>query len=357
MNDRLIEVRPYRLKLRTPYRWSKGTQYERTGLILRLQRDMHVGWGEAALPPHIAYPPDAFAAECRSLLAGLNPHDENFLDELGQRECPLRIRCGISSAVLTLQAAEAGKSLAAFLLGSDGAVPASVPVNELIGDAEPAACATRADAAAARGQDTVKVKCTAERELDLARIAAIRRAQPDIRIRIDPNESWPEQWAAEQLRAMEPFDIEYCEEPLPRGTPLAAYARLRKQTIVPIALDDSIRTVRDVELAALLGAADVLILKAQRLGGPDRLLEIVRAATRVGLRCTVTSSLETALGLYVGLHCTAMGPPPISAAGIGTARYYAENTGEPPPIEHGRMTVPTTPGLGFDPQPWWDGQQ
>ena len=82
MNDRLIEVKPYRLKLRTPYRWSKGTQYERTGLILRLQRDMHVGWGEAALPPHIAYPPDAFAAECRSLLAGLNPHDENLLDEL-----------------------------------------------------------------------------------------------------------------------------------------------------------------------------------------------------------------------------------------------------------------------------------
>lgn len=351
----VIEVKPYRLALQTPYRWSKGTQYHRMGAILRLESpDGHVGWGEAALPPHVDYPQEAFAAEIRTLMTGLDPLAEDFLSEISLRECPARIRCGISTAVLTLRAAQSGQTLAGYLLGRESHVPLKVPVNDLIGDAEPEACAQRARDADARGQDTVKVKCTPERELDLRRIQAIREAVPNIKIRLDPNESWPIEWAGEQLRAMEKFKIEYCEEPLPRGTPLSDYGRLRRETSVPIALDDSVRTVRDVELAAIQEAADIFILKAQRVGGPDRLLEIVRAATARGIGCTVTSSLETSVGLYLGIHCAALTPAPIAAAGIGTARFYAENVCEPPQIVDGYMSVPSTPGLGFDPQSWWD---
>ena len=349
-----LQVEPYRLALQTPYRWSKGTQHHRAGLIVRARIDGHVGWGEAALPPHVDYPPEAFAAEARALVAGLDPGDAGFLDELGLRECPARLRCGFSTAVLSARAAAAGRTLSQHLAPAGRVLPSRVPVNELIGDADPAVCVERARAALAAGQDTVKVKCTTERELDLARVGAIRAACPTLKIRIDPNESWPLDWAAAQLRAMERFDIEYCEEPLPRGTPLAEYGRLRRRTAVPIALDDSIRTVRDVELTALLGAADVLVLKAQRVGGPDRLMQVFAAARDAGLRCTVTSSLETSLGLVLGIHCTALADAPIAAAGIGTARFYAENVGPPPPIVDGHMVVPTAPGLGFDAQPWWD---
>jgi L-Ala-D/L-Glu epimerase len=111
-----------------------------------------------------------------------------------------------------------------------------------------------------------------------------------------------------------------------------------------------------VELAVLHQAADAFVIKAQRVGGPDRLLQIVRAATAAGIRCTVTSSIETSLGLYLGIHCTAMTPAPMAAAGIGTARFFAENVCEPPPIVEGHMHLPDVPGLGFDPQPWWDAQ-
>jgi O-succinylbenzoate synthase len=86
------------------------------------------------------------------------------------------------------------------------------------------------------------------------------------------------------------------------------------------------------------------------------LLDIVRAATAAGIRCVVTSSLETSVGLYLGIHCTALTPDPMGPAGIGTARYFAENIGEPPPIVDGHMLLPATPGLGFDPQAWWDAQ-
>jgi L-alanine-DL-glutamate epimerase-like enolase superfamily enzyme len=229
-------------------------------------------------------------------------------------------------------------------------------VNDLIGDADPQLCAQRARDALARGQDTVKVKCTTERALDVARVSAIRLAGPSLKIRIDPNESWPFEWAGEQLRALQHLDIEYCEEPLPRGTPLQHYAQLRKQSSIPIALDDSIRTLRDVQLCALLGAADVFILKAQRVGGPDTLLQIVQAAQHHGIPCTVTSSLETSLGLMLGVQCAALCPTPIAAAGIGTARYFAQDIGPSTPIIDGHMAMGLEPGLGYSAQAWWDAQ-
>lgn len=351
-----LEVRPYSLALQVPYRWSKGTQYCRKGLIMRLQSGEHVGWGESALPPHVDYAPEAYADEMAALVSGLDPSADDFLHQLDLRECPPRLRCGIASAVLTLRAAQAKQPLATYLLQGERPTPAFVPVNDLIGDADAQACARRACEAMARGQDTVKVKCTEERELDLARVGAIREAAPEVKIRLDPNESWPMAWAAEQLNAMARFGIEYCEEPLPRGTPLSVYGELRQQTSVPIALDDSIRTLRDVELAVLFKAADYFVLKAQRVGGPDRLLEIVRAATAAGIRCTITSSIESSVGLYLGIHCAALAPQPLSPAGIGTARLFAENICEPPPLSGGRMDMPTAPGLGFDPQRWWDTQ-
>ena len=355
MTRDVLEMKPYRLALSTPYRWSKGTQHVRTGIILRLEgQDGMVGWGEAALPPHVQYSPEAFAEEARALVSGLDPLAPDFLSELELRECPARLRCGFSTAVLTMRAAEAGVPLARYLLGEGDVLPQRVPVNDLINDAQPQRCVALALQAVARGQDTVKMKCTQERELDVQRVRAVREALPDVRIRIDPNESWPVEWAADQLRAMEPFAIEYCEEPLPRGTPLSRYGQLRRETRVPIALDDSIRTLRDVELSLLHQAADVFVLKAQRVGGPDKLLEIVRAAAAGGIACTVTSSIETSLGLYLGIHCTALTAPRMAAAGIGTARLFAENVCEPPALVEGYMTVPMAPGLGFDPQPWWD---
>ncbi len=351
-NAGTIAVKPYRLRMQTPYRWSKGIQHVRAGLILRADLDGAVGWGEVALPPHVDMPDAALVATAEALIAGLDPGDAGFLADLDLRECPSRLRCGFSMAVLTARARSAGVPLSQFLGREGQVIPDRVPVNDLIGDADPDVCVRRAGAALARGQDTVKMKCTVERDLDLARIGAVRETFPAIKIRIDPNESWPVDWAGEHLAAIARFDIDYVEEPLPRGTPLSEYVALRRSQPVPIALDDSARSLYHIERIAEVGAADLLILKAQRVGGPERLAQIVRFAEAAGMTCTITSSIETAAGLYMATHCAAL-TTPVVAAGNGTARFYAENIGPPPPIVDGHMVVPVEPGLGFDPVDWW----
>lgn len=339
-----MTIIPYRLPLAVPYRWAKGVQTERAGYLVRAEVDGAEGWGEVAPPPE-AVVPDALPADVVTVFERLNPSDPKVFSELealAGHPWRARFRCGVVSAVLSARAAAAGLSLARFL-GGTRPVLDRVEVNALITAAAPTACAEEGAAALARGQTTLKLKCTADRTLDLARVAAIRGVDADVKLRLDPNESWLPAWTLAHLEALAPFGIEYVEQPLPLSASLKDYAELRKRSPIPIALDHAVDGLASVQRIVEAGAADVLILKPQRLGGPDRLLEVADFALKSGLRCTVTNSLETAVGLTVALHCAALLPP--HAAGLGTARFFARNVGEPPPIVAGHMAVPVAPRL------------
>src|SRR5699024_1157361 len=241
-----------------------------------------------------------------ALLDGLSIDDPDFLNELVLREISPRLRCGISSAIFSAKAAQCGQNLAKFICEPNVTPLKQVPVNDLITAESPEECVAQAKAAVERGQNIIKLKCTEARELDIRRVRAIREALPDIKLRLDPNESWPVEWALEQIKAMEPFDIDYIEEPLPRGTDLAIYAQISRKTSIPIALDDSIRTYFHAQRALELKAAKVWILKPPRVGGIDITYDIIKLAAEGGVRCVITASLETAVGLYVGLHAGAL---------------------------------------------------
>jgi polyribonucleotide nucleotidyltransferase len=69
-------------------------------------------------------------------------------------------------------------------------------------------------------------------------------------------------------------------------------------TAVRIAADESVRRADDPLAVARAGAADLLVLKAQPLGGIERALEIVSAAD---LPVIVSSALDTSAGIAMGL--------------------------------------------------------
>jgi len=345
----MITFEPYALPLRTEYRWAKGVHYERCGLIARVEVDGHVGWGEAALSPHKPVNGYALKAEGEALVAGLNPEDPSFLKQVDARSPAPRLRCAVSTAWLSARAAARGVSLGYLLAGGTRAPAAEVPVNGLITEAEAGAAAERAQELVGQGMGTLKIKCDADPKSNTERVRAIRNAVPEARLRLDANEAWEHRWALSHLEELTPFDIDYVEQPFPHETELEILASLRAESPIPIALDESLRSVDAVGAILDAEAADVLILKAQRLGGPDRAAEIVRMSESEGVQCTVTASLETAVGLTMALHCASLLPPPISPCGLGTARFLASDLALPPEVANGRMVVPKQPGLGVSP--------
>jgi O-succinylbenzoate synthase len=179
------------------------------------------------------------------------------------------------------------------------------------------------------GCRTVKVKVAEPSqglEDDVARVSAVRQASGNARIRVDANGGWSVEEAVQAITALAPLGLEYVEQPCASVAELAA-GRERVGNLAPIAADESIRKSSDPYAVARAHAADVMILKAQPLGG---IRAAARIAAEVGLPAVVSSAIETSVGLGMGAWLAATLPELPYDCGLGTAALLgADITGEP----------------------------
>lgn len=171
-----------------------------------------------------------------------------------------------------------------------------------------------------RGCRTVKVKVAERGQTladDIARVAAARDwVGPEGRVRVDANGGWSVESAEEALVGMAPYALEYAEQPCATVPELAELRRRVSGTGVLVAADESVRKADDPLAVARAGAADLLVIKAQPLGGVTAALRIVAAA---GLPVVVSSALDTSVGLSMGAHLAAAVPGLRHDCGLGTA--------------------------------------
>ena len=196
-----------------------------------------------------------------------------------------------------------------------------VAVNGIIPAIGPAEVARRAVESGCR---TLKVKVAAPGEGlddDVARVAAARAALPGGAIRVDANGAWTPDRAEEAIRELAQFGLEYVEQPCASAEELAELRR-RLDGMVAIAADESIRRAADPLRVRDLGAADVVVLKVQPLGGAAACLDL---AERLGLPVVVSSAVETSVGLEAGLRLAAALPELPFACGLETGRLLARD--------------------------------
>lgn len=183
-------------------------------------------------------------------------------------------------------------------------------------------------------------------EDDVARVRAVREVLGDgVLVRVDANGGWSLQEAARALEQLGAFTLDYAEQPVASVEDLA---RLREQLDgrVAIAADESIRKASDPLRVTQLGAADRIIVKAQPLGGLRRATEIVR---EVGLPVTVSSALDTSVGLTMGAQLAARiareTGTEVSPAGLGTAALLSADVTRAPkrPVEGTISLAPVVP--------------
>lgn len=259
--------------------------------------------------------------------------------EYGPRECARWLACALEAAA--------------------GAWPAPVrdvvPVNVTVPAVGPEQAAA---IVAASGCRTAKVKVAEPGQQpgeDIARVAAVREALgPDGRIRVDANGLWDVAAAERMLAALAEYGLEYAEQPC---ATLAELAELRQRTAVPVAADESIRRAEDPLAVRAAGAADIIVLKAQPLGGVRAALQI---AAQAGLPVVVSSAVDTSVGLAAGLALAGALPELPHACGLATMSLLAGDVTADPLREAGgvlpvRRAVADPDALAqwdADPAPW-----
>ncbi|MFF2273482.1 o-succinylbenzoate synthase [Agromyces sp. NPDC058136] len=214
-----------------------------------------------------------------------------------------------------------------------------IPVNATVPAVDPDSVA--AVLARFPGCRTAKVKVAGSDQTlaqDVARVRAVREALgPEGRVRLDANGGWNVDEAEHAIHALAPFDLEYVEQPCATVEELAEIRRRTKYMGIPIAADESVRRADDPLAVAEAGAADLLVIKAQPLGGIRRALEIIG---RTGLPVVVSSALDTSIGLAMGAHLAAAVPELEFDCGLGTASLLAADVTRSPLVpEHGSIEV------------------
>jgi o-succinylbenzoate synthase len=350
----------YRVPFRVPYVTSRGSSDLREGLICELTTDDGlVGLGEAAPVPELACSAD----DLQRALAEMSPRLVRFL-KADPRTVDTRrlgdgggvhsaISAAFDTACCDVIAQSAGLPLAQAF-GKNSAT--QVQVNALVTASSVEEAVAAATYARKDGYRTVKLKVGTQATVaaERHRILEVRDALgPDVALRVDPNGAWDFETAIAVLSRLSDAEIEYVEDPLPvdfsvgLGQRMKTMARLQDSVPMPIASDEE---VTDQEVAQRLldtGAAQVLIVKPQRLGGIRLALGVIETARRAGSKAVVTTSIETGIGTAACLQLAATMGAKAPACGLATASLLAYELAEPSlPIINGAMHLPESDGLG-----------
>jgi L-alanine-DL-glutamate epimerase-like enolase superfamily enzyme len=255
------------------------------------------------------------------------------------------IKSAFDIALHDIAAQHAGVPIYQFLGGSKNKV-LETDMTVGLGDAQK----MKADAVRFKeeGFPAIKVKLGESKEKDVERIRSIREGiGPDHPLRIDANQGWPTADAAiEILQALAPFNIEHCEEPIPRWR-FMELGRVSAASPIPIMADESCSDDHDAEALIALKACSMFNIKLGKSSGFYKGKKIAEAGARAGLHMQVGGFMESRLGMTAAAHL-ALTNDHIVHCDFDTPLMFTEDPviGGMQYKANGILEIPDVPGLG-----------
>ncbi len=204
---------------------------------------------------------------------------------------------------------------------------------------------------AKRGFKNIKVKLGETPERDIARIKAVREAiGPDIAIRTDANQGWPVTEAIRALRGLEPYRVQFCEQPGPFWD-WAGMKQVKNNVPVPVMADESVHSPHDAIQGVREEAFDMINIKVMKTGGLLEAVRVAHIAAAANIPCMLGCMNETRIALTAAAHVV-MSQEIIRYADLDA---FLEHDVDPVvggmQVKAGMVTLPDTPGLGLDIDP------
>jgi L-alanine-DL-glutamate epimerase-like enolase superfamily enzyme len=336
-----VEITPVELALRLPYRTARQPEIHRVTVVF-----VPTAWGCAAFDETLTGETLASVLRacqaCADRARDLNPlNTEYALDQLALlTEGTPSALCAFDLAFHDLLGLATGFPLHRLLGGYRGRIQTSVtlslaPVRETV---------EMARDRARQGFRILKIKGGLDPEEDVRRVQAIRRALPNLTLRLDADQGYTIRQALEVARALE-GGLEMLEQPTPADD-LDALCEVTRHSPVPVLADESaVGPASALDIAARK-AAHGLSVKLATCGGlrcgrqVDAIARAARMATMVS--CVNEPALLTAAGLSF-----ALGSPNVR---YGDLDGHLDLTNDPTVpgfvLEDGWLVAKEVPGLG-----------
>jgi L-alanine-DL-glutamate epimerase-like enolase superfamily enzyme len=284
-----------RLPFSAPFRIAGFLFEHQDAVVVTLDDGQHRGRGEACgvyyLDDNVQQMVAALEARRAAIESGIDRASlQQLLPAGGARNA-------LDCALWELDARRTGKAVWE-LAGLDP--PRPLVTTFTLGADEPAVMADGARRWAEA--QALKVKLTGDRELDIARVKAVREARPEVWLGVDANQGYTVSGLGLLIHALVEANVTQLEQPVARGQE----ADLENfDSPIPLVADESALGFAD--LAGLVGRFNMVNIKLDKCGGLTEGLAMAREARRLDLGVMVGnmmgSSLAMAPSFIVGQLC------------------------------------------------------
>jgi muconate cycloisomerase len=366
-----VECRLVKLPLRRQHRWTGLTAEIGSFVLVRLRTDEGIdGWGEATVlgqwggdyGRYYGETPDTVIHVVRDVfspfLLGSDPFDVYAVYQAMERAIRGHpyAKTAIEEALLDAKAKSLDIPVYELLGGrrrdriaichSIGLMPTDLAIEEAAELVE-------------EGVRTIKVKVGEDADRDIATVMGVRKVIGDgVQLTVDANQGWGTVAEAERMiRALEPAQLRFVEQPVPGIRQMAALA---ERVSVPLMADESLWTPQDMAEIATTRAAAIGSIYTTKAGGLHRAMQIDAIAWAFDIATNVNGSGELGVGNLANVHLAAAlesrqesctfpvtGLAERRATRVVGAEYTDDILVEPFGFSDGSVEVPAGPGWGI----------
>lgn len=286
----LISTHFYTRGFINPLKTGHGVWKEREGILIKLECEKGIGFGEVAPVPFFQTEP---LDEARKYIDSLEGSIDIDMDiDMGKLKIPENLPCttfAFSSAIAQINQANQTKETVQTEVDRVFSVAGLLPS----GANSKAVLASKV----ALGFKTFKWKIGVDSFEEEAQIfdELIEACDPKVQFRLDANASMGEDTLEKWMQYTQKYrsQIEFFEQPMPIGRE-SEMAALTTKYKIPIALDESLNGPSGIQWLYQDDWKGLFVIKPTTQGNFDLMKDCL---SKLGARCILSSSFETSIGL------------------------------------------------------------
>lgn len=347
-----LELRQLRLPLVQFFETSFGRVYDKSFLLVRLEGEGAVGWGECVADADPYYSSETNETAWHIITTFLAPRvlGQPLTDPRDVFPAMKAVRghrmakAAIEMAAWDLYARQQDLPLARVLGGTRDAIASGVSIG--IQDSYDQLLDKVAHELEA-GYRRIKIKI--KPGWDVEAVERVRARFGSIPLMADANAAYTLEDAS-HLARLDPFGLMMIEQPLEYDNWMD-HAALQSRIATPVCLDESITSVKIAEEAIRAGACRIINIKPGRMGGHAESIRLHDLCARHGVPVWHGGMLESGIGRAHNIHLSTLPNFTLPGDVAASKRYFQPDLIEPP-IEvraDGTIAVPTGPGIGVTP--------
>ncbi|MGC8686980.1 MAG: dipeptide epimerase [Thermoplasmata archaeon] len=331
-----------------PFRISLGSSENYEGFILKIETDDGItGIGEAVPTPYITGDTmESIEGELKNLeklLVGKEESQENINDILKKNfKGSKASRAAIDMALWDIMGKRANLPIYKIIGGTKKDIKTSLTIDL----APPEEAKRMALQFLNEGVKVFKIKLGSGIQEDIERVKEVRNAIGNEKMAyVDFNQAYDAKRALKVIDAIERYDIEFIEQPVPAWD-LKSLKFVRERTNIPIMADESLMSIHDLEKIVHFEAADMINIKLMKTGGITDAIKLVDAAELFNIPVMIGCMVETKVAVAAGLNI-ALAKKWVKYADLdGFTSLKEEITEDGLDLKNGELMLKDYPGLG-----------